>query len=64
MQVVSNEKENILGVINNLPQDTSIEEAMERLYLLSRIERGCREADNNIKLSHSDAKKRMEKWLN
>ncbi len=62
MQVVNNEKENILGVINSLPNKTSIEETMERLYLLSKIERGCKEADNNIKISHVEAKKRMKKW--
>ena len=38
-------KDKILSVIRTLPDDVSVEEAIDRLYLLSKIERGIREAD-------------------
>ncbi len=63
MQLVANEKQNILETVKGLPEETSIEEAMERLYLLSKIEKGCKQAENGQTYSHLEAKKRMNKWL-
>ena len=40
-----NSKDKILSVIKTLPDDVSVEEAIDRLYLLSKIEQGIREAD-------------------
>ena len=39
-------KEKILAVIRSLPDEASIDEATERLYLLWRLERGLEQADN------------------
>ncbi len=63
MQLVANEKQNILETVKGLPEETSIEEAMERLYLLSKIEKGCKEAEKGQVYSHFEAKQRMNKWL-
>ena len=35
-------KEQVLKVVQELPQDASIEEAMERLYLLYKVEQGIK----------------------
>ena len=40
MQAVLNEKQNIMKTVQSLPENTSIEEAMERLFLLYKIEKG------------------------
>jgi len=63
MQAIISEKQNILKTVQSLPDDTSIEEAMERLYLLFKIEKGCRQADSGKTVSHAEAEKRMKKWL-
>ena len=63
MQLVANEKQNILETIKRLPEETSIEEAMERLFLLSKIEKGCQQADAGQTYPHSEAKERMKQWL-
>ena len=56
-------KNNILKVVQDLPEETSIEEAMEHLLVLSKIEKGIQQADSGKVKTHSQAEKRMEKWL-
>ena len=42
-----------------LPADASVEEAMERLYFLSKIERGLEQADTGKTLSHEEVRRRL-----
>lgn len=56
-------KEQILDSLRDLPEQTTIEEAMERLYLLSKIEKGIAQADAGLSISHEEAKEKMKKWL-
>lgn len=44
---------------DKLPADASVEEAMERLYFLSKIERGVQEADAGKTVSHGEVRKRL-----
>ncbi len=57
-------KEQALKVIQELPQDASIEDAMEKLYLIYKVDRGIKQADAGQKVSQEEAKKRMEKMVN
>jgi predicted transcriptional regulator len=50
---VSN-KEKILTVIQSLPDEVSIDEAIDRLYLLWKIERGVQQADAGEVTEHED----------
>ncbi|HSG30146.1 MAG TPA: hypothetical protein VLB82_01220 [Thermodesulfobacteriota bacterium] len=63
MALAKTEKEVMVDAIKSLPDDTSFEEAMERLYLLSKVERGLRQADNGETISHEQVIKRLDKWL-
>ena len=56
-------KERVLQVVNNLPEDASIEDAMERLLFLAKVDRGIQQADAGQTLPHSEVKERMAKWL-
>ena len=56
-------KEKILKAVQELPSNTSIEDIMERLYLLYKIERGIEQADAGKKISQEEAKEQMKKWL-
>ena len=56
-------KSNILKVVQDLPEETTIEEAMEHLLVLSKIEKGIQQADAGKTKTHRQAEKRMEKWL-
>jgi predicted transcriptional regulator len=56
-------KEKVLQAVRDLPDEASVEDAMERLLLLAKIERGLRQADTGQTLSHAEVKERMAKWL-
>jgi len=56
-------KERVLQAGNSLPEDASIEDVMERLLFLAKIERGLQQADAGQTISHSKVKERMAKWL-
>jgi len=56
-------KEKMLQTVSELPEDATVEDAMERLLLLAKIERGIKQADNGEILSHRSVKDKMSKWL-
>ncbi len=56
-------KEKVLQAVQTLPDDASIEDTMERLFLLTRIERGIQQTDAGELIPHEKVKERMAKWL-
>ena len=56
-------KDKVLQAVRDLPDDSSIEDAMERLLFLAKIEKGIRQADAGQAIPHSQVKERMAKWL-
>lgn len=55
-------KQRMLEAIQGLPDDASIEDAMERLLFLAKIERGLRQADAGGTIPDADVRDRMAKW--
>ena len=47
-------KERILAVIQTLPDDVSIDQAIDRLYLLQKINRGIQQADAGELTDHEE----------
>jgi len=56
-------KQQVLKVIEDLPDDAGVEEALDRLYLLYKVERGLRQADRGELLTQQEVRERMAKWL-
>jgi len=52
-------KEKVIQAVQALPDDASIEDAMERLLLLAKIERGVQQADAGELIPHEKVKERM-----
>ena len=46
-----NTKEKIMKLVQELPDDASVEDAMDQLYLLFKVERGITQADSGEKIS-------------
>ncbi len=57
------EKEKVLEAVKSMPDDASIEDAMERLLFLAKIEKGIVQADTGETIPHERVKERMKKWL-
>lgn len=45
--------------VEQLPPDATVEEAMERLLFLAKIEQGIAEADAGKTVSHEEVRKRL-----
>jgi hypothetical protein len=52
-------KQKILEVIEKLPADATLEDAIERLVLLAKTERGLAELDSGQGVDHAEAKRRL-----
>jgi predicted transcriptional regulator len=55
----STAKQKILQAVQQFPPDVTIEEAIERLIFLAKIERGLRDVDAGRVVSHEEAKRRL-----
>ncbi|MBI3007100.1 MAG: hypothetical protein HYY53_02150 [candidate division NC10 bacterium] len=56
-------KKQMIKAIQDLPADATVEDAIERLYLLYKVERGIVQADTGQKVSQEEARRRMAQWL-
>jgi predicted transcriptional regulator len=52
-------KDLLKQAVDNLPPDATVEEAMERLLFLAKIQQGIAEADAGNTLSHEEVRKRL-----
>ncbi len=53
------EKERALEAIRTLPEGATIDEAIERLCLIAKIEEGLRQSEAGRVVSHDEIKKRF-----
>jgi predicted transcriptional regulator len=52
-------KEKILQALQPLPDETTVEDAIERLCFLAKVEEGLRQADQGETVPHEEAKQRL-----
>ena len=52
-------KDRVLGVVQQLPEDATVEQAIEQIYFLAKVEEGLRQADAGEVVTHEDAKRRL-----
>jgi hypothetical protein len=62
-RVVVGTKQQILKAMEDLPDDAGVEDALDRLYLLYKVEKGLLQADCGELISQEDVRQRMAKWL-
>ena len=56
-------KEIVLKAMENLPEKDTIDEAMERLLVLSKIEEGRGDIKNGDFYTHKQVESMLEEWL-
>ena len=62
MASASTTKEKVIDALRQLPPDATIEDAMERLYFLGKVERGLGQADAGEAVPHEEARRRLNEW--
>jgi predicted transcriptional regulator len=56
-------KDKMIEAVSSLPEDAQIEDAMERLLFLAKVEKGLEQADRGETIAHDEIKQRASKWL-
>ncbi len=56
-------KEKVINTIAKLPETFSLDELVERMIVLEKIERGLKDSDEDNMISEEELDKRMKEWL-
>ncbi len=56
-------KEEVKLLLEQLPEDASLEEIQYHIYVGQKIERGLEDVDSDPTLSEEEFEARMSKWL-
>ncbi len=56
-------RQQVLETLKDLPEKNALPEALERLYILYKLQQGIEAADAGRVISHEDAKAQFRSWL-
>jgi hypothetical protein len=56
-------KDSLLKSLEGLPDKFSLDELLDRLFLLQKIEGGLQQSADGKTISTNEAKERLKKWL-
>lgn len=56
-------KQQVIKMIQNLPEEVSLDDIMAELYFKLQVDAGLKELDEGKGISHEEVEKRMSKWL-
>ncbi|HCJ66088.1 MAG TPA: hypothetical protein DHV62_01860 [Elusimicrobia bacterium] len=56
-------KREVISLVKRLPENSTLEEIMEHLYVKQKILKGQRQLETGQFYTHEEAKKIMKKWL-
>ena len=59
--MIQSTKQKVLELVEQLPPDASIDDVMERLYFLAKVERGLDELAAGHTIPHDEVKRRYQK---
>ncbi len=57
------QKKLVLDVINELPDETSLDEIAERVEFLAAIQKGIDQLDRGDGIPHDEVKRQLATWL-
>jgi predicted transcriptional regulator len=57
------EKEMVLKIVRELPDDCSIDEIADRIEFLAAVQKGLDELDRGEGITHEEIKKQLASWL-
>ena len=60
---MATEKENVMQMIKDLPDDITLEDILYHLHVRKKIIRGLKDADEGKTVSHEKAKEILKKWF-
>ncbi len=59
---MSNLKDDVIAMIRDMPDDTSLDDIMAELYFRRKVDKGLEELDAGKGIPHEEVKERLKKW--
>lgn len=56
-------KQQVIKMIQNLPDEVSVDDIMAELYFRLQVDAGLKELDEGKGIPHEEVEKQMSKWL-
>jgi hypothetical protein len=56
-------KDNVIKTISKFPENFTLDEVIDKLIFMDKVERGLEQSQSNKVLSKEKATKRLSKWL-
>ena len=56
-------KESVMSLLREMPEDSTLEDIMESLYVKQKILKGRRQLESGQFYTHEEAKEIMKQWL-
>jgi hypothetical protein len=56
-------KEEVIKMINNLPDEVGYDEIMAEIYFKQKVDKSLVQVEEGKTVSHEEAKKRMSRWI-
>jgi len=56
-------KQEVIELINRLPEDCTLEDIQYHLYLMQKIERGQKDFEEGRVYTQEEVEKKMSKWI-
>ena len=61
--LIMTQKELVLDVLNELPEEASLEEIAQRIEFLAAIQKGIDQLDRGEGIPHEEVKRQLATWL-
>ena len=55
-------KEKVIEAVNDLPQEFDLDEFIERLIFVDKVEKGLQQLDDGETKTHEEAKRTIKSW--
>ena len=63
MQTLTTQKHQVEQLLNQLPDESTLEDIQYHLYVLEKIKQGQTDIANGKSYTHEEAKARLKQWL-
>lgn len=55
-------KQKVIDSIERLPQDASLDDIIERIYFIHKVEVGLKQSEQGDVITHEELLKRIDEW--
>ena len=55
-------REKVIDTVNDLPQEFELEELLEKLVFVEKVESGLKQVETGHTISHEQVKEALKKW--